>query len=197
MIVIVSGLPGSGKTSIVKAIQKRFKLKTVYASVILKELMEKELKEKTSISVEKGFWETKKGRNFALKRLKNLDFDKKLDKKLLKTIKSHDNLVVDSRTMPWLSKKGIKIFLKASEKERIKRIAERDNITLKKAKTAISRLGRDKKIYKKLYGIRFGEDFEPFNLVLDTTNLSLKDSKKIVFSFLRVFYKKQRLTNQL
>jgi cytidylate kinase len=30
---------------------------------------------------------------------------------------------------------------------------------------------RTKAIYKKLYGFRLGEDFEPFNLVLDTDNL--------------------------
>jgi cytidylate kinase len=31
---------------------------------------------------------------------------------------------------------------------------------------------RTKTIYKKLYGFTLGEDFEPFNLVLDTDNLN-------------------------
>jgi cytidylate kinase len=32
--------------------------------------------------------------------------------------------------------------------------------------------GRTKAIYKKLYGFDLGEDFKPFNLVLDTDNLN-------------------------
>jgi cytidylate kinase len=34
---------------------------------------------------------------------------------------------------------------------------------------------RTKAIYKKLYGFRLGEDFEPFHLILDTDNLDASD----------------------
>jgi cytidylate kinase len=34
---------------------------------------------------------------------------------------------------------------------------------------------RTKTIFKKLYGFMLGEDFQPFNLVLDTDNLNAEE----------------------
>jgi cytidylate kinase len=42
-------------------------------------------------------------------------------------------------------------------------------------KALIEKEARTKSIYKDLYGFSLGEDFAPFNLVLDTDNLNADD----------------------
>ncbi len=75
--------------------------------------------------------------------------------------------------MPWLLKEGFKIWLLASLDKRAARVAERDNITVDEAfKMLKEKEDRTKAIYKSLYGFALGEDFSPFDLVLDTDNLN-------------------------
>ncbi|MEM0360201.1 MAG: AAA family ATPase [Candidatus Diapherotrites archaeon] len=174
MIVIVSGLPGSGKSTLVEKIAREFNLKPVFASGILKQIRERERVDFESAEKGAGFWESLEGKNFTKQREKELDFDKKLDQELLRIASSGDNLVFDSRTMPWLFKgKAFKIWLKASLETCAKRIAKRDK---KKAKEILEglreRFEADKRIYKKLYGFELDADFSPFDLVLDTEKMN-------------------------
>jgi len=82
------------------------------------------------------------------------------------------NVILDSWTMPWLLKKGFKVWLEASPEKRAERIANRDEISIEEALKALrNKEERTKAIYKKLYGFSLGEDFTPFNLILDTDNL--------------------------
>ena len=75
--------------------------------------------------------------------------------------------------MPWLLKEGFKIWLIASIEKRATRVADRDKITVSEAfKVLQEKEERTKQIYKKLYGFVLGEDFSPFDLVLDTDNLN-------------------------
>jgi cytidylate kinase len=176
MILIVSGLPGAGKSVLVEMLAKHFKLKKVFASDILRKLLEKKNFDLKKTKKSKGFFESEKGRKLNLNRKKNFSFDKKLDKMLLKLIEKEDNIIVDSRTMPWLSKKGFKIWVTAPKKIRAERIAKRDSIPKSKAlKLVDERLKNDKLIYKKLYGFNFGEDLKCFDLILNTAKLSKKE----------------------
>jgi cytidylate kinase len=78
--------------------------------------------------------------------------------------------------MPWLLKEGFKIWLMASIEKRAARVAERDKITVNEAfKVLEEKEARTKTIYKKLYGFVLGEDFAPFDLVLDTDNLNAEE----------------------
>ena len=82
-------------------------------------------------------------------------------------------VLLDSWTMGWLLKTGFKIWLVASVEKRAERIAKRDKISYQEALRVLKeKEAKTKAIYKKLYGFTLGEDFEPFDLVLDTDNLS-------------------------
>ena len=73
--------------------------------------------------------------------------------------------------MPWLLKGGFKIWLMASIEKRASRVAERNKITVQEAfKVLNTKETMTKAIYKKLYGFALGEDFAPFDLILDTDN---------------------------
>lgn len=195
MIIIICGLPGSGKSTLVEKLAAKYKLKTVFASSILKDLKDKNA-EKIDLTKTKkgeGWWESPAGRKYNQERLKNMGMDKLLDEKLLGIIGKKDYLIVDSRTMPWLAKKKglIKVWIDASPTIRAKRVASRDNkewkILLKQME---ERLEVDKKIYKKLYGIQFGRDFKPFDVVLNTDKLGEQEVFKEVDKRIQKLIKK-------
>jgi len=197
MIIIICGLPGSGKSTLVEKLAEEYKLKTVFASSILKDL-----KHKNSASIDitktkkgQGWWESAAGKKYNKERLKDMSLDKLLDEKLLEIIAKKDNLIVDSRTMPWLAKKKglINIWIDASPSIRAKRVAGRDKkdwkLLLKQMK---ERLDADKKIYKKLYGINFGKNFKPFDVVLNTNKLDEEQVFDVVNERIQRLIKRNR-----
>ena len=102
-------------------------------------------------------------------------FDRRVDEGLIKEAK-RGNVVLDSWTMPWLLKKGFKVWLEASPEVRARRVAERDDISLEEAFNALKEKDeRTKRIYKNLYGFNLGEDFSPFDVVLDANELGVEE----------------------
>jgi cytidylate kinase len=78
--------------------------------------------------------------------------------------------------MPWLLKKGFKIWLEASLGKRAERVAKRDGISVKEALNALKNKEEyTKAIYKELYGFSLGEDLTPFHLILDTDYLNVEE----------------------
>ncbi len=180
-LIIVAGLQGCGKSTLCDSLAKQFHCQVLHASKLFREL--NHLDEKTT-----GWWE-KAGLKFIQQRSRNTKMDEQLDEIILSTIQE-GNWVVDSWTMPCLSREGIKVWLKASDEERSKRIAQRDNISPKEALEKIrARMQNEQRIYKKLYGFTFGEDLGPFHLVLDNTRLKPKETLDIVHHAVNVLLK--------
>ena len=168
IVVCISGMAGTGKSTLAKKLAKKYKLRYYSGGDALKALAAEEGYD-SSI---RGWWESPEGLSFLKKREKNFEFDKAVDDKLLEYAQQ-ERVLLDSWTMPWLLKTGFKIWLVASVEKRAERIAKRDKIPIKEALQVLKeKEARTKTIYKKLYGFTLGEDFEPFNLVLDTDNLN-------------------------
>jgi len=168
IVVCISGMAGTGKSTLSKRLAKKYELKYYSGGDALKELA----KDQGYNSSSRGWWESPEGLSFLEKREKNLTFDKAVDDKLL-DYAQQGRVLLDSWTMPWLLKTGFKIWLVASVEKRAERIAKRDRIPINEALRVLKeKEARTKAIYKKLYGFTLGEDFEPFNLVLDTDALN-------------------------
>ncbi|MEM2272661.1 MAG: cytidylate kinase family protein [Candidatus Bathyarchaeia archaeon] len=168
IIICISGLAGSGKSTAARRIAKHYGLKFYSGGDALK-VVASEMGYSVS---ERGWWETEDGIRFLEERLRNPDIDKKVDEKMMMWAKE-GNVVLDSWTMPWLLKEGFKIWLDASEEIRAARIAKRDKISFEEAlKRMREREARTKEIYRRLYGFKLGEDFEPFHVILDVNNLN-------------------------
>jgi cytidylate kinase len=168
IVVCISGMAGTGKSTLAKKLAQKYKLKYYSGGDALKALAAEEGYNSSC----NGWWERPEGLRFLEKREKNLKFDKAVDHKLLESAQK-GNVLLDSWTMPWLLKTGFKIWLIASIEKRAERIAERDKITIKEARRVLKeKEAGTKAIYKKLYGFALGEDFTPFHLVLDTDRLS-------------------------
>ncbi len=168
MVICVSGMAGTGKSTLARKVAEKYNLKCYSGGDALKELAKAEGYDASC----EGWWETPEGLNFLKKRAVDPKFDEAVDAKLLEYAKE-GNVLLDSWTMPWLLKDGFKIWLMASIERRAARVAVRDKISVAKAiKVLEEKEARTRDIYQKLYGFVLGEDFEPFDLVLDTDNLN-------------------------
>ena len=171
IVVCISGMAGTGKSTLAKKIAEKYGLKYHSGGDALKALAAEE----GYTSNHPGWWESPEGLGFLAKREKDLKFDKLVDNKL-KEFAQKGNVLLDSWTMPWLIDYGFKIWLIASINKRVERIAKRDNLTKTNAlKVLKEKENRTKNIYKKLYGFIIGEDLKPFHMILDTEKLEANE----------------------
>jgi cytidylate kinase len=176
IVVCISGLAGTGKSTLARRLSNEYKLKYYSGGDALKALAAEQGYNVSS----RGWWESPEGISFLRKREEDLSFDKAVDDKLLEYAR-HGDVLLDSWTMPWLLKLGFKVWLLASLENRAKRVARRDRITVEEALRILrEKEAKTKAIYKRLYGFALGEDFKPFHLVLDTDKMRAED----VFSVL-------------
>jgi cytidylate kinase len=175
MILCICGMAGSGKSTLAKRLAEKYRLRYYSGGDALKALALIE----GYHNIERGWWESEEGLRFLERRDKDVKFDEEIDKKFLE-VAQQGNVVLDSWTMPWLLKNGFKIWLEASVEKRAERIAERDGITVEEALKALkSKEKQTKAIYEKLYGFSLGEDFEPFQFILDTDNLGIDEAFQV------------------
>ena len=167
-VICISGMAGTGKSTLSKKLAEKYHLSCYSGGDALKELANAEGYDASR----QGWWESPEGLKFLDERVNDPKFDKAVDAKLLEYAE-RGNVLLDSWTMPWLLKEGFKIWLLASLEKRAARVAVRDKITFDEAlKVLKEKEDRTKSIYKKLYGFALDEDLAPFDLVLDTDNLS-------------------------
>ncbi|MCD6089185.1 cytidylate kinase family protein [Candidatus Bathyarchaeota archaeon] len=178
LVICICGMAGSGKSTLAKRIAQHYGLKYSSGGDALKAVA---LEMGYSVS-EKGWWETEEGLRFLEERSRNPEIDRRVDQKQLEWAEE-GGIVFDSWAIPWLLKGGFKVWLEASETVRARRVAKRDNLTIKEAlKFLREKEAMTKKIYKRLYGFSLGEDLSPFHLIIDVNFLS----KDEVFEALRL-----------
>lgn len=172
--IVISGWPAVGKTTIACKLAEEFDIVMYNGGDILKMLAE----EDKGYSVKRDdWWDTIEAKKFMEERNSDPSFDKKVDDKLIQIVKK-GGAVITSYTLPWLvvdeSIIIIKIWLRGSQENRAKRMANRDGISFAEAERITKlRDEENKRIYYKLYGFRFGEDLTVFDYVLNTDRLSL------------------------
>jgi cytidylate kinase len=178
--IVISGWPAVGKTTLATALAKELGYRQYNGGDVLKLLAS----EKGYAVSGDDWWDTDEAKNFMEERESNPYFDIEVDRKLVEIVR-HGDVIVTSYTLPWLVPESIKIWLKGSRSNRIRRMAKRDNLNVKQAKEII--LQRDEnnvRIYHNLYGYEFGKDLTVFDFVLDTDLLDLNSlisiSKHIV-----------------
>jgi cytidylate kinase len=171
MVICISGMAGTGKSTLAKKLAQKYGFDYYSGGDALKVLASEE----GYNASQPGWWESPQGLKFLKQREGDAKFDRAVDQKLLEYTEK-GNVLLDSWTMPWLLKSGFKIWLLASMEKRAARVAQRDQITVEQAlKVLKEKEDRTKGIFEKLYGFMLGEDFKPFNLVLDTESLNAEE----------------------
>ncbi len=179
--IIISGMSAVGKTSVSKTVSKALGISAVGGGDVLKEM-----------AVEEGYlsgggdwWDTKEGMSFLKERKKSSGFDKEVDSRLLQKAK-RGGVVITSYPLPWLVEKGLKVWLSGSAKSRARRMAKRDGMTVPQCLRVISVRDRENyKLYKKIYGIEFGKDLRPFDLVVNTDPIDESRVAEIVLHYVK------------
>lgn len=175
MIITISGNPGSGKSTIAKALEKELGFKRYYIGGIRREIAHKK-----GMTLEE------------YNKLGETDFstDKEVDDYQKNELSKLDNIIVEGRTSFFLIPESLKVFVDVDINEAARRIysdlqddklnAERNEAivdSLEEMKQKIQgRIDSDIKRYKKYYGIENAYDKSNFDLIIDTTEGSTKDS---------------------
>jgi cytidylate kinase len=173
-------MPAVGKTTVAKTIASKLNVPLVGGGDILKE-----------IALEQGYhatgddwWDTAEGMKFLEKRKGSSKFDKEVDARLLKKV-GKGNVVITSYTLPWLAKKGIKVWLSGTPASRSVRMAKRDSSTTEESlKVIAKRDAENYLLYKKLYNIEFGRDLSPFQLVVGTDGVPADKVAKEILDYI-------------
>lgn len=179
--IIISGMPAVGKTTVSKLVGESLKKPMVGGGDVLKEM-----------AVEEGYtpggedwWDRGEGMKFLKERKRSSDFDKEVDARLLQKAARGD-VVITSYPIPWLTKSGLKIWLSGSVKSRAARMSKRDHLPLKKCRAVLSiRDVENYALYKKIYGIEFGKDMAPFDLVVDTDSINESQVAQIILHYVK------------
>ena len=179
--IIVSGMPAVGKTTVSRLIAASHGLKMLGGGDVLKEM-----------AVEEGYrpggedwWDTDEGIKFLEERKLTPDFDRQVDKRLIEKAAGGD-VVITSYPIPWLSKKGLKVWLSGSVESRAKRMAKRDHMEEEKCREVLAvRDVENHKLYKSIYSIEFGKDLAPFDLVIDTDSIDESRVAEMILQYVR------------
>jgi len=181
MIITISGTPGSGKSTVAKAVAKALKLKHFSAGDFMRALATDRCVSLAELSKEAE---------------KSDKIDREIDARTVELFKREDNFVIDSRLAFHFAPKSlkvVKIFLICNTKEAARRIygdvlsnkrsVESDIKTQKDAEKAIAnRMKSEVKRYKKYYGVDYLDE-DNYDFVLDTSNISIDGAIGKVLEF--------------
>ncbi len=161
MIITISGIPGSGKSTVAGIVAKKLGMKHVSVGDILREMAER--RGITILEISK-----------LAEKDKSIDIE--LDNKQ-KELAGKDKLVIDSRLGFHFVPKSFRVFLDVTPEEagrrifNAQRVKETENITLEKTIENIKRRKLSEEIrYMKFYKVN-PFDFSNYDLIIDTTKL--------------------------
>lgn len=104
----------------------------------------------------------------------------------------NDKVLIDARLAGWMAKKAdVKILLVAPLKVRAKRIAQREKRKLKEVmRETVARERSEIKRFQKFYAIDVN-DHSPFDLVLNTGRLSIREMARILETTIAIAMKRR------
>ena len=178
VVIVVSGPPGSGKTTQAKKIAEYFGLRYHSAGMIFRKMAEER-----GISIEE------------LSRIATKDpsIDIEIDRRTyLEALKG--DVVIDGHLTAWIIADiaDVRVLITAPLATRIKRIALRDGKSFMEAyHETVMREYLQKIRFRKYYGIDI-DDLNIFDIIVNTENLGIDDTFEIVKTAIEKILKRKR-----
>ncbi|MFA5102968.1 MAG: AAA family ATPase [Candidatus Thermoplasmatota archaeon] len=171
--ITISGLPGTGKTTVAKLLERRLRLRYVYSGEIFRTLAQKH-----QMSLEEF------GRYCESHR----EIDEELDRYQLDILRE-GNVIVEGRLSGWLAYQNqipaLKVLLYADIAVRAGRIVKREQGNLKKRKREILKREKSEATrYKNYYGIDIS-DTSIYDVMIDTGDKPPEQIMEIILGHLR------------
>lgn len=166
MIITVSGPHGTGKSTYAARLARALKIRHVSAGVLFRKIA----KERNLSLEELG--------KFALK---DASIDRLVDERTIREA-DKDDVVLDGQLAGWMlrARADLRIYLTAPEPIRLERIAARDKIALRLARTQTrQRESVQRERYLHHYGFQV-DDISIYQLVLDTSLGSINEIERIL-----------------
>lgn len=184
--IIIFGFSGSGKSTMANIVGRRMGLRVIHPSSMMRDLFAKRPVNVGRTKYNRGFWEGERGQRLLKGRLKDDEpIDMASDRILLKELKK-GRVVMDSWSMPWLFKGGIKICLTAPLRIRAARVARRSRLSISKALSLIRTKDQDtRRMFKRIYGFDIRKDADVFDLVIATDDLTTQGVAERIMDFVR------------
>ena len=185
-IIRVSGNVGSGKTTLCEKLAIELKYGYHYTGQIFRDMANE-----ADLTIEEFYQELKK----------DPELEKSIDLKQMQLMFSNDNIIVQGRMAPFLSpfnhisargnnsRNVINIFIKVSPEEGARRQLRRQDNKGKSLDDMVAlskiRMETEKQRLKELWGIENCFDESKFDLVLDTTKLTVTETYDFVLGWIR------------
>lgn len=167
-IITISGLPGTGTTTIAKLLEKKLGLKYVYSGDIFRKMAKKY---KMSLEEFGNYCE------------RHRDVDEQLDRYQLEILQK-GNVIVEGRMAGWLAHRNhipsTKVLLEADLETRASRIVKREKGDIEKRKKEIlKRENSEATRYKKYYNIDL-DDTSIYDLIVDSSDKTPDEIVEII-----------------
>jgi cytidylate kinase len=178
LVITISGLHGTGKSTYAKAIAESFRLRHISAGVLFRQIADEK---KLSLQ------------QLSALAARDKSIDRLVDKRTREEVKA-GSLVVDGQLSAWIAGKDadIKIFLSASDETRFRRIASRDGVSLQEAENLTIRRERlERARYKRYYDIDI-RDLSIYDIVLNTESLPVESNIAILEMVVREYINNKR-----
>lgn len=171
MKITVSGLPGTGKTTVGKILAKKLNLKFISAGEIFRKLSEQR-----GLSLEE----------FSKIAEKDPEIDRLIDFTLKELAEKEENAVFDGRLSGWFINADLKVYLFADDETRYERIAKREKRDLMKVKEETKlREELERRRYLKFYGIDV-DDVRVYDLVINSGKFTAEEIVEIIIKALEL-----------
>jgi cytidylate kinase len=173
MVIAISGLPGSGSTTIAKELARRFKLDYYSPGEVFKGYSKKNQSE-AALEVWNLFGKEKKFH------------EKNFDRTQIEKAKK-GNVVICGKLSIFMLKRiaDYKIWIEGDLKTRAERTSERDGIPLEKALEQIKEREKiERESWEKIYGIDYTEQRKYADIVVENSTLTVDESVDKILNFI-------------
>jgi len=175
LVITLSGLHGTGKTTYAKTLSKIFNIRHISAGILFRQ-----------IAAEKGI-SISELTQFASR---NDKIDQLIDERT-RMEAERGNVIIDGLLAGWIALKSadIKLYLTTVDTIRFSRIAIRENIsTIKARKLTLFREELERKRFIKYYNINL-DNLTIYDLILNTELLSIESNVMIMKNFIQEYVK--------